>query len=316
MTAWVSPSEASPSSGEPVEAGGLRLLPELGKVFCDWLDVTFSPSESLDWLPALLASAGATDHGGSYLFPSGGVIKHQVNSRWQRISVSGKALAVLRDYGLFDDLLRSISQHPYKVTRIDAALDLGIDAAPIVRGLWERYQSEPLRLNLWNAVLPRRFENYRFDGVVTGTFYAGSRKVNKISARVYDKQNEVYEHHRYDCGSRLRYELTVKTDQVTLRDASDPTALFWHYASPALLDRPSGIPDWVAGNPYVWQCASNAVLSDEDRLYKAVYYAGDLNAAIAICGQSVGLFEYLLKLVRLRVLQRASSLPGWGVSYE
>lgn len=316
MTAWVSPSGASPLSGDTVDAGGRKLLPDLGKVFCDWLDVTFSPSESLDWLQPLLTSAGAIDHGGTFTFSGGGVIKHQTNTRWQRVSISGSALSALRDYGLFDDLLRSISQHPYKVTRIDAALDLGVDAAPVVRGLWERYQSEPLRLNLWNAVLPRRYEGFRFDGVVSGTFYAGSRKVNKISARVYDKQHEVYDRHKYDCGSRLRYELTVKTDQVTLRDVSDPASLFWHYASPALLDRPPGVPDWVPGNPYAWQGGSMTVLSDEDRLYKSVYHAGDLNAAIAICGDSVGLFEYLLKLVRLRILQRASSLPDWGVSYE
>ena len=316
MSAWVRPDGGIPSSAT-ASAGGLLRLPEIGVVFCDWLDVTFNPAEDLSWLRPLLTSLGASEvETGKYSFSEGGVIKHQIGRRWQRLSISGTSLAVFRSYGLFSELLRCISQHPYKVTRLDAALDFAVDAAPIVSRLWAVYQSSELRLNLWNTLASHSYFGTRFDGAITGTFYAGNRRVNKITARVYDKQHEVYERTKQDIGFRIRYELTVKTDQVNLRDVDEPAAVFWHYMSPALLQPDSDVPVWVSGNPYVWGMPKIPPLSAEDRLYRVVYGTGDLNAAMAICGDSVGMFEYLLKLVRLRILGRASSLSGWSAGYE
>lgn len=311
MSAWV-----KTDSGTAL-AEGLKQLPECGQVFCDWLDVTFNPSEDLSWLPPLLASAGATSPmSGRYTFTEGGVIKHQMSRRWQRLSISGAALAVLRGYQLFNELLALISQYPYKVTRIDAALDLAVDASPVVTRLWDVYKRGGVKLNVWNTLSTQSYFGTRFDGVLTGTFYAGNRRVNKVTARVYDKQHEVYERHKAEIGPRVRYELTVKTDQVTLRDVSDPTALFWHYINPSLLKAPDGVPLWSAGNPYAWEGEKMAPLSVQDRLHRVVYGTGDLNAAMAICGSSAGMFEYLVKLVRLRILERASRLPDWSSSYE
>lgn len=310
-------SGVSPDSGT-VDAGECIKLPELGEVFCDWLSVTFHPTESLTWLEPFLSSIGfcSTDTG-DYTSPHGGFIRHKTAKRWQALSFSGGALAVVRSHGLLNELLRLISGHPHKVTRLDAAYDLAVDAAPIVNKLWAFYQSGTLKLNVWNELQSQAYLRSRFDGALSGTFYAGNRRTNKITARVYDKRSEYYDRHRVDIGNRIRYELTVRTDQVTLRDVALPSAVFWHYMSPSLLKAPPVVDSWVGGNPFVWAGTdSTAVLSVEDRLARVVHGSSDLNSAMAMCGDSLPMFDLLLKLLRLRVLGRASKLPDWSPSYE
>lgn len=304
-------------SSEADDVGELIQLPEEGVVFCDWLDTTFSPSEDLSWVSEFVSSAGGVlKDPGKYVFLQGGVIKHQTGKRWQRLSISGSALSVFRSFGLFDELLLRISAHSYKITRLDAAYDLCIDAAPIVLRLWDGYKGARLKLNAWNLIPVDVQLGTRFDGAITGTFYAGNYRVHKITARVYDKQHELRCKRRFETGPRIRYEITVKTDGPTLRDVSDPSALFWHYASPSLLKAPKDVPSWSPGNPYLWQGSQIAPKSLEDRLKGVVYGSGDLNAAIAICGDSLAMFEYLRKLVSLRISERASRLPGWSASYD
>lgn len=313
----VSSISSEDSSSGAADVGELLPLPGEGVVFCDWLDATFGPSEDLSWLPVLISSAGGVlKDAGKYVFPQGGVIKHQTGKRWQRLSISGGSLAVFRHFGLFDELLRSVSQHPYKITRLDAAYDLCADAAPLVSRLWDVYKGGTLKLNVWNSLPVSAELGTRFDGVLSGTFYAGNYRTQKITARVYDKQHEVYCKRRLIVSPRVRYEVTVKTDQPNLRDVSDPSALFWHYASPSLLKAPPDVLPWSSGNPYVWQCSKIVPKSIEERLRGVVYGTGDLNSAMAICGDSIYMFEYLRKLVSLRISERASRLSGWKASYD
>lgn len=318
MSVWLKPDKDIPSSGTAL-AGERSQLPEVGIVFCDWLSVTFEPTESLDWLDGFIRSIGGQSiDDGKYTTEGGGFIRRQIAKRWQSLSFSGSALAAIRSYGLFEDLLYHIAQQPHKVTRLDAAIDYALDAAPIVNRLWSAYQSGGVRLNVWNEITTRSFLSARFDGAITGTFYAGDRRVNKVTARVYDKQHQVYDLTKVDIGSRVRYELTVKTDQVNLRDVSQPSAVFWHYMNPALLKSPDDVDKWEPGNPYVWASREGLkpVLSDEERLHRVVYVTGDLTAAIAMCGTSIHMFDMLLKLVRLRILGASSKLDGWRPSYD
>lgn len=306
-----------PSNSETVDAGECMQLPELGEVFCDWLSVTFQPSADLTWLDGFLTSIAAKMVStGQYTTAGGGLVRHQTAKRWQSLSFSGGALGVIRSYGLLRDLLESISSYPHKVTRLDAAVDYPEDAAPIIDRLWSVYRSGGVRLNAWNEVPTKSYLSARFDGAISGTFYAGNRRTNKITARVYDKQQQIHEFHRVDIGHRVRYELTIRTDQVTLRDVAHPASVFWHYMSPALLPVPLGVSPWVAGNPFVWEGDKIAPKSIEDRIKGVIYGAGDLNAAMTLCGDSMAMFDYLRKLVSLRISERASKLPGWRASYE
>ncbi len=308
MSAWLSPGIKKPPVDFPEPCEG-SAISNLGEVFCDWLDLTFDPSEDLTWLSSLLKSIGAVDLGDScFKLSNGGTIKHQKNKRWQRLSLSGRSLASFREFSSFDELLSCISRQPYKITRLDAAHDVAVDASCVVSGLWERYRASGVYLNALNAVNAGLVLGKRFDGVDTGTFYAGDRRKNRVMARVYDKQHEIFERSKKLIGSLTRYEVTVKTDQATLRDVSAPAAIFWHYASPALLQAPVNVPVWVPGNPYVWEPSPIVPQSFEDRLHRVVYGSGDLNAAFALCGASAESFEYLRKLVSLLISQRVAQI--------
>lgn len=311
MAQWVK------NSPLPVSEGGFAELPhspQVGVPFCDWLDVTFSPTESLSWVPSLVSSLGGSlVEVGFYQLPDGGVIKHQTGKRWQRLSISGSALSVFRAYGFMSELLAGIASHPHKVTRLDAAYDVAVDAAPVVAALWGKYRgaASELRLNVFNSVSASAVLGQRFDGVETGTFYAGNRKRNSVTARVYDKQHQAFEKLRLLIAPRVRYEVTVRTDQPTLRDVLEPAALFWHYASPALLPAPADVPVWVPGNPYVWQSDSKAVLSVEDRVLRVLHGSGDLNAAKRLCGASLDALQFLAKVL---VLDLHKFAAGQGLS--
>lgn len=308
MSAWLSPGKKKPPDDlpEPLEGSDSA---NFGEVFCDWLDLTFDPSEDLQWLNPLIASIGGVGLDEScFKLSNGGTIKHQKNRRWQRLSLSGRALSAFRGFACFDELLSCIARQPYKITRLDAALDLSQDGSVVVSDLWFRYRASGVYLNALNAVNAGLVLGKRFDGADTGTFYAGDRRKNKIMARVYDKQHEIYERTKALVSPRTRYEVTVKTDQPTLRDVSQPAALFWHYASPSLLQAPDNVPAWSPGNPYVWEPSKIEPQSVEDRLHRAMYVSGDFNAAMSICGASVEAFEYLRKLCSLRISQRIDQL--------
>lgn len=308
MSAWLSPGKKKPPDDllEPSEGSDSANLQE---VFCDWLDLTFDPSEDLVWLNPLIAGIGGVLLDEScFKLSNGGTIKHQKNRRWQRLSLSGRALASFRGFSSFDELLSCISRQPYKITRLDAAYDVPVDGSVVVSELWGRYRASGVHLNVLNAVNAGLVLGKRFDGADTGTFYAGDRRKNRIMARVYDKQHEIFERTRSLVPPRTRYEVTVKTDQATLRDVAEPAALFWHYASPSLLQAPDNVPVWSPGNPYIWEPSKIEPQTLEDRLYRVVYGSGDLNAAMSICGASADAFEYLRKLCSLRISQRIDQL--------
>jgi len=88
----------------------------------------------------------------------------------------------------------------------------------------------------------------RGDGRETGTFYVGHRTAARATARVYDKAWERLQRANETCPPRTRYEVTVRKDYgATLRDAAEPRRLFWHVASPALLDAPDDVEPWDSG---------------------------------------------------------------------
>ena len=214
-------------------------------VFCDWLDVTFHRDRNpVGSLASLLLSAGAevvTD--GVYRFGEGTV---HMGQRYGvlRVSASGGALAHMRVFGCFMDWLSVISEWPHRITRLDAALDVDRDGADVLDELRHTYPTG--QVNLGRKALPvALLLAVRPDGRETGSFYVGRRSRARATARVYDKRQERLDKRGRDGSPRTRYEVTVKQDYgATLRDAAEPERLFWHVASPALLERPADVPEW------------------------------------------------------------------------
>jgi hypothetical protein len=83
------------------------------------------------------------------------------------------------------------------------------------------------------------------DHTETGTVYFNKRDRADVWARVYDKQNERLEKGFADPGPLVRLEIGLMSDVgATLRDASDPLALFLAYASQTLCTVDGVVPAW------------------------------------------------------------------------
>ena len=222
---------------------------------CDWLSLTvpWDQSDGLsDAVLELACSAGASERiGVTGVYDCGldGTIKIARRHSVLTAGFSGAALAALREKGVYGDLLLAFAPRPHRVTRLDAAYDVASAAPSILEAIFQRGKFQGIRLGQRPARVSLQGWKIGADGAETGTVYIGSR-TSEIRARVYDKRQERLDHKQHDPGPLTRYEISVTGETgVSLKDAGDPTALFWRFAAPALLPYPSGIyvPRWVPG---------------------------------------------------------------------
>ena len=177
---------------------------------------------------------------------NGGLVRWEKRFNVWRLSASGAACGRLREVGCWSDYLSEIGATPHRVTRLDAAYDVPQDAAPEVRRIRRKGARGLLQLTR-KAVSPHHVDAHlstRFDGVETGTVYVGSKQA-EVRLVVYDKQHERIMAGASDPGPLTRYELRLKSGVgVTLRDAAEPSAVFWHHVSRSVLRVPAGVPVW------------------------------------------------------------------------
>lgn len=225
-------------------------------VFVDWLDFTLPTYEG--YLPAfraLLASWGfvCEDRSGAYRVPeSSGVVKLVSDLRGvDRVSLSGASLAYVRSFpGAWSELIHYLSERPHRITRLDAALDFRVDAPLHLRRYRRSVSRTGNQISLTQRSSPVTWMlGPDSDGRETGTMYVGKRGRNQVIARVYDKAHEVAQRNGSVIEPTLRFEIEVhgnsgKSRNPCLNDVHDPRSIFWEFASPALLDRPSGVPEW------------------------------------------------------------------------
>lgn len=228
----------------------------MSDAFCDFLGVTFSNE---DWetvrgeITPTLDSIGAQvefDSERETLWRlCDGTVKAKRYGPVTSLGASGAVLAALRFAKSFGAYLSAIGTVRHRVTRLDASKDIKEPTAPVIDRLVEQSCS-PGGLSLTRKrVLPRhvtRLLARGVDGVDTGTCYVGSRTA-EVRACIYDKRQERIDRGLLDVGPLTRYELRVKSGiGATLRDAMEPTALFWHFMAPGVLPRPDGVGEWVA----------------------------------------------------------------------
>jgi hypothetical protein len=162
------------------------------------------------------------------------------------LSASGQACAQLRSCGLWGEYLASISAVCHRVTTLHATLEIDADAPPVLAEVLSRAHQGAISISR-KAVPPSHVQQIfspGLDGRVTGTVYLGGPNAD-VRAVVYDKREERWRKTERDVGPLLRYEMRLKSGcRVTLRDAFAPVEVFYHYASPALVARPEGVPDW------------------------------------------------------------------------
>lgn len=230
--------------------------------FADFLKLTVPVGEApflRDRLEAIILEAGGHEATpGLFRLGEGGTVKFRESGKVGSVGVSGAALSALRGAGLYLPFLSAVSECPHRVTQIDVAVDVPVDAGPVVKRLYRKAVAGGLQLTRKSLASKhvKRIARVGFaDGRETGTVYLGSR-TSAVCARVYDKRNEVLDkavkaHGSHpdvlrlnDPGPLTRYEVTCgRKVGMTLRDAAEPAALFWHYAG-ALLKAPAGVPAW------------------------------------------------------------------------
>jgi hypothetical protein len=183
----------------------------------------------------------------------GGVFRVSSRPRLLIVSASGGSLGHLRDCDLYGEFLSAIAVLPHRISRLDACLDTPCsDAAAIVQALAAKARAGNVALSR-KAVHPTDVETWlraaHYDpSVITGTVYLGKSSKSRAYLAAYDKQNERLDRGFGDIGGMLRRELRIRSSEigVTLRDAADPTSLFWHFVSPDVLEAPPGVVPWVS----------------------------------------------------------------------
>lgn len=171
-------------------------------------------------------------------------------------SASGGFLSALRAKGLFPSYLRELASFPHRVSMLHATQDYFVaDPAPVIQEVRRLGQLGELSLTR-KRILPTQVKSILsvgFHGSETGTCYLGHRANADVWAKVYDKQEEQITRGFSDPGPIVRVEIAVQSDVgATLRDASDPSALFFHFGARSLVVPPDGVSAWVPyGDGYV-----------------------------------------------------------------
>lgn len=289
-------------------------------IICDWLDVTFSP-DCAPWpsINRILLDAGfeaeSADRA-SFTYRLGrGFVKFGPSRGSLRASFSGAACAALRDHGAWDDLLSELSSVPHRVTRVDAALDLSIDGADMVDLMRQRYPSGQVNLSRKAVATSLVLAVRPSDGRETGTWYAGRYSKARFTARVYDKAWQLLQKFGEIIPPRTRVEVTASGGDsgATLRDAAEPAALFWHLASPAILDAPEGAPVWTPNRDLGWVAPTKPF--DPAALLKRRVESLAMLDALVLVADELGPNgrDYLLSLLEKR-LRASPGLPAASVT--
>lgn len=277
-------------------------------IFCDYLDVTYAPDDCpYPDLNILLLDAGfllARDRSGKRLYcapDKRGTVVVTHSKRFAKISISGASCGFLRSAGYWLDTLSILSTSPHKVTRLDAALDLSLDAAPFIASLVRRYPSGWANLSRKAQAITRVIST-RSDGQESGTWYVGHSDSGRQSLRVYDKTLQMLQRYGETIPITTRVEVTASKDKgATLHDAESPTALFWSIAAPTVLTAPEGVPMWAPNLDTHWLAAPRAFVPAEI-LKRRIETSAELDALLQLA-DSVGPYgrDYMLNLLRSRV---------------
>lgn len=259
-------------------------------VLCDWLDVTYPPDRHIHDDLVLFLTAGDFEFsrdGTGVFSPNKGFLKYGEMYGVYRVSVSGKFLSYLRSEGVYSDFLWILCTVPHRVTRLDAALDVERDGADVLAELRSSHpQSVKLsRKSMGVTVLSR----VRSDGRETGTFYVGHRSKARLTARVYDKQDELFCKEGLIVPPRTRYELTFRKDKgVTLRDAYEPDRVFWSHVGPLLDERPEGVAEWSADWGLGWSAEKGVDRLPAEVIERRISHSSELAALLNIADQHIG----------------------------
>jgi hypothetical protein len=287
----------------------------LGDPFTDYLNVTV-PLDCVDpltdQLTPLLDILGATEVSpGLFKLPdSRASFKVHKRGKVGIFSASGGLLTALRGKGLFMQYLCDLGSFPHRVSMLHATQDYIVAApAPVIQEVRRQGQLGELSLTR-KRILPTQVKAILavgLHGVETGTCYLGHRANADVWAKVYDKQEEQLSRGFNDPGPMVRIEIAVQSDVgATLRDAADPSSIFFHFGSRSLVECPDYVREWVPhGDGYV-PSAARFVPTALQRIEAILDGSADF-ARILKIGRSEfgeGVFEAIMPSLRRRCALR------------
>lgn len=274
-----------------------------GRPFCDALTVTFPeelwPEVRRAIVPELDAIGMAVecqrDRLALWRSACGfGVVRAEVTNAVRVLAVSGVVCGALRSVGRWGAFLAAVGQFPHRVTRLDATHDVPVDAPAVLVAAAAVARTGVLALTR-KKVRPRdvtQLLSLREDGELSGTVYIGGRR-SAARLCLYDKRKERMDTAMRDPGPLTRYELRLGAGVgVSLRDAHDPLALFWHFVPPEILSAPSDAPAWAPLES--GYCVDRpAPLTPAERLYRRMQDSAELAALITLASEFPGGLEML-----------------------
>lgn len=305
------------------------------EVFCDSLSCTYSPddeserspvSEIVEFLHGYLNITSEYQKGRIQLrllqCPPGGT-PHlttgncfiEERKKFTRIELSGRMLSELRQRGILRDALMVLGKYPHHVTRLDATKDYYCDASPVIKRLWRKH---PKSLNLTRkAQKTSVYLGTRFDGKISGSFYVGERTKSRVKALVYDKQHERYGKGEA-IGATTRYEMkfTGKDYGMTLKDAENPTEIFWAHSQPLGIKPDVSLQGWEPfGHFSSWESTPHQPASDWDQMIKLENYSGDVKRYLELVRRNghLGQQRLIRNITETLVFDERSSPTGQEV---
>jgi hypothetical protein len=283
--------------------------------FTDYLNVTV-PLDCVDpltdQLMPILDVLGATEASpGLFKLPdSRASFKVHRRGKVGIFSASGGLLAAIRARDLFSEYLRDLGSFPHRVSMLHATQDYIVaDPAPVIQEVRRLGQLGELALTR-KRILPTQVKSILtvgFHGVETGTVYLGHRANADVWAKVYDKQEEQLSRGFPDPGPLVRVEIAVQSDVgATLRDAADPSSIFFHFGARSLVESPVGVAPWVPyGDGYIPSPSRfnpTALQRIEAILESSADFARVLRIGRSEFGE--GVFEAILPTLRRRCALR------------
>lgn len=185
-----------------------------------------------------------------------GTVKFGRRGKVATLGTSGGVLRLLRESGLLSEYLAAIASFPHRVTMLHATADfLCADVPAVIHQVKDAAYAGELSLTR-KRILPSQCQHVfgvDCDGRETGTVYLGQRANADVWAKVYDKRHERLSKGFSEPGSLCRVEVACMSDVgATLRDASDPYDIFFHFAGRSLVEAPEGVAEWLPhGEGYV-----------------------------------------------------------------
>ena len=244
-----------------------------------------------------------------YFTQDGGALTHIATKKFDRIAASGRILHHFRALGIFRDYLALLSDHPHNVTRLDLALDVPVNPADVLPGLYELHKAG---YSFGRKAVPAAWtKKPGLDGRDSGCLYFGHRTKHKVCAAIYDKALEAHEERGEVLPQCLRYEFRFAREvEASLRDAAHPEPLFYHVASPDFLARPAWVPEWSPGAE-AWKAPPRGDRLPAERAEALVESCADLRA-LARYAAEIGPegVPWVLRLIRKKLEQCGADAGG------